>query len=146
MRQIAASMDAMDAMIGAPADAALHAPDRQRDRELCARFPAPGLRQVLRRQHVRGGLDDVGGVGEPARPGPPAGQEAVARADHPVAGDLDQAPQVRPGQRVTPHVDVHRRRDHEPGAAQRMRRVASRSFTARSLGHAASLPRPAAWT
>ena len=40
MRQIAAWMDAV---IGAPADAALHERIAGEVRELCAKFPAPGI-------------------------------------------------------------------------------------------------------
>jgi glycine hydroxymethyltransferase len=40
MRQIAAWMDAV---VAAPSDAALHARIAGEIRELCARFPAPGI-------------------------------------------------------------------------------------------------------
>jgi len=72
---------------------------------------APLAGEILRRQHVRRALDDVGRVGEPARARPPAREETVARADDLVARDLDQALDVGLGERVVPHVDVHRRRE-----------------------------------
>ncbi len=65
-------------------------------------------REVLRRQHVRRSLDDVRRLGEAARPGPPAREDAVAGTDDLVARDVDEAHHVRLGQRVVPHVDVHR--------------------------------------
>ena len=46
--------------------------------------------EILRRQHVRRGLDDVGRLGEPPRAGPPAREEAVAGSDHAIARDVDE--------------------------------------------------------
>jgi len=75
-------------------------------------------REILRRQHVRRGLDDIGRLGEPPRAGPPARQEAVARTDHAIAGDRDEARDVCPGERVIPHVHVHRRREQHRRAGR----------------------------
>jgi hypothetical protein len=69
--------------------------------------------EVLRREDEAGRLDDVGRLGQPPGPGPAAGEEAVARPDHLRPDGVDQAADVRLGERVAPHVDVHRRGEQE---------------------------------
>jgi hypothetical protein len=67
----------------------------------------------LRREDVGRGLDDVGGLREAARTGPAAREEAVAGADDMVIRDIDAALNVDRREWMTPHVDVHRRREQD---------------------------------
>ena len=71
-------------------------------------------------QHAQADSEDLGGVGQPPRPGVGAGEPADGRVDHQGAA-LAQRRDIGAGGGVLPHLGVHRGREHHRAARGQQR-------------------------